>query len=394
MKNAAGQDVEMTVRGGAGSSFADQTIWLQVPDNAVSSPIKVVTFAGQAVMPNNYTLRTVTVSNFATGLNNLGGNVSGMAINSAGTTIYAIIGHAVYTIPTTGTPTPTLLAGNASTSGFENATGSAARFYFPAGLAVDASGNVYVGDSYNHSIRKITSSGVVTSLAGTNTVGYVNGTGTTARFNYPTALVLNSAGTTLYIVDKDNHSIRALNLSNNAVTTYAGDGAEGSTNKRFKTPRSIDIDPQGTLYVTDLNNVVWRLGALSSLSNTVIGGEIGKLGYQDGVFASAQLFRSPSGMSIPKNNATTGGYDIFIADLGNNAIRWRNSSEYGAGATLAGASPSSDGVTIGASGTANGTGVQARFDQPSRIVSTGTANNYTLYVTSGGGTIRKITIVN
>lgn len=388
MKNSSGQDVEMTVRGGAGSSFADQTIWLQVPDNAVSSPIKVVTFAGQAVMPNNYTIRTVTVSNFATGLSNLGNNVFGIALNSTGTTLYALIGHAVYTIPTTGTPTPTLLAGSPSTAGFVNATGSAARFNFPAGLVVDASGNVYVSDTQNHSIRKVTPSGVVTTLAGTNTTGYVNGTGTAARFNNPTGIALYATGNTLYIADTGNHSIRALSLANNAVVTDAGDGTEGSTNGRFKSPRGIDIDPIGNIYVTDLNHVVWILG---NTTHEVVGGTIGTVGYQNGIFATSQLYRSPVSITIPKNNASSGGHDRFVADMGNNAIRWLKGSS---SATIAGPPTSDNGTTAGEAGSANGSGIQARFDEPSRIVSTGTANNYTLYVTSGGGTIRKITIVN
>lgn len=389
MKNTSGQDVEMTYKSTTGSSFSNQRILLQIPENAVSSPIKVVTYAGQATTASNYNLRTVTVTNLAANLNSLGGNVSGLALNATGTTLYAVIGHAIYTISTTNTPTPVLLAGNPSTSGFVNATGNAARFYFPAGLTVDASNNVYVCDFYNHCIRKISSTGVVTTLAGTNTSGFVNGTGTAARFNFPTGIAINSSATTLYITDRDNHAIRALSLSNNAVTTYSGDGSEGSTNKRFKHPRTIDIDPQGNLYVTDLNQVVWRLG---TTANTVIAGSIGIAAYQDGVLVGNQRFRNPMGITIPKNNATTGGYDIFIADVDNNVVRWCKGE--GVGTTIAGAPASTNGTTAGASGITNGSGVQARFEQPSYITSTGTANNYTLYVTSGGNTIRKITVVN
>ncbi len=103
------------------------------------------------------------------------------------------------------------LAGQAGVAGATNAIGTAASFNDPSGVAVDSSGNVYVADYGNHVIRKITSGGVVSVLAGSAGVtGYTNGTGATALFNYPAGVAVNSAGTTVYVADSSNNLIRVI----------------------------------------------------------------------------------------------------------------------------------------------------------------------------------------
>jgi DNA-binding beta-propeller fold protein YncE len=142
-----------------------------------------------------------------------------------------------------------------STSGFSDAT---RLFKQPTGIAIDASGNLYVADCYNHRIRKITSAGVVTTLAGDGYewLGYgglQNGNGTSASFSYPTDVVFHSERNCLYVADKENNVIRKISLSSPyAVTTFAGTagGTSGSSNTgsgSFNKPEGITlIDNSGS----------------------------------------------------------------------------------------------------------------------------------------------------
>jgi sugar lactone lactonase YvrE len=165
----------------------------------------------------------------------------------------------------------TTLAGSANVSGSNDGTGAAARFNDPDGIAVDLSGNVYVADSGNDTIRKVTPAGAVTTLAGSAGVsGSADGVGAAARFNIPTGLAVDSAGT-IYVADSANETIRELALSGQ-VTTVAGltltsGSADGQgTNALFNAPADVAVDANGILYVADnLNNTVRRI-ALTPLS--------------------------------------------------------------------------------------------------------------------------------
>jgi streptogramin lyase len=155
-----------------------------------------------------------------------------------------------------------------------DATGTSARFNAPRGLTVDPSGNVYVTDTGNHTIRKITPAGVVTTIAGSAlNPGYVNGSGVAARFNSPIGIVYvpttaPNIGGMLLITDANNHAIRMLNPNTGMVTTYAGPlpsatngiptaGYVNSTRfgSRFNSPIGITVNPTtGVAYITDTNN--------------------------------------------------------------------------------------------------------------------------------------------
>jgi len=152
----------------------------------------------------------------------------------------------------------TTLAGTGSRGNLDG-TGTAASFYLPGGIAVDASNNVYVSDGgTNTKIRKITPAGVVTTLAGNSTASYADGTGTTARFNNPQGMAIDAAGN-LYIADQNNQRIRAMTLNGLVVTTLAGTGATGfwdgyGPTAVFNYPTDVAIDAAGNLYVSDVNN--------------------------------------------------------------------------------------------------------------------------------------------
>ena len=129
-------------------------------------------------------------------------------------------------------------------------------FKFPTGVAVDSSGNVYVGDTGNHKIRKITPQGVVTTLAG-STQGYADGTGTAARFYNPDGVAVDSSGN-VYVGDTGNNIIRKITPAG-VVSTLAGDGTRGyadgtGTAAKFNRPAGVAVDSSGNVYVADFGN--------------------------------------------------------------------------------------------------------------------------------------------
>src|SRR5439155_781945 len=143
--------------------------------------------------------------------------------------------------------------------GSADGTGSGARFNQPSGLAVDSVGNVYVADSGNHTIRKITSAGLVTTFAGTaGQSGSADATGSAARFNHPDGLAVDGAGN-VYVADDWNYSIRKI-TSARLVTTLAGTAGQGGSNDgagvlaRFVWPVGMASDSVGNVYVSDNGN--------------------------------------------------------------------------------------------------------------------------------------------
>ena len=148
----------------------------------------------------------------------------------------------------------TTVAGQAGTSGFVDGTGNAARFTGPRAVAVDAAGVVYIAD--NTTIRRMTPAGAVTTIAGLGgSFGGNDGTGTNARFNNPQGLAVDSAGTTIYVADTNNHDIRSI-TSGNVVTRISGcQGCFGGESwGRFNQPAGIAVDSRGSLYVADSRN--------------------------------------------------------------------------------------------------------------------------------------------
>jgi sugar lactone lactonase YvrE len=166
------------------------------------------------------------------------------------------------------------LAGTAGAFGSANGTGAAAQFNFPVAVAVDASGNVYVADGFNNTIRKVTAAGVVTTLAGTPGVtGSADGTGAAAQFNLPQGVAVDASGN-VYVSDGGNSTIRRITAAG-VVTTLAGvagtpGGLDGTgPTAEFNTPYGIAVDASGNLYVADSLNGTLRKGSLPPVAPTI-----------------------------------------------------------------------------------------------------------------------------
>jgi hypothetical protein len=212
---------------------------------------------------------------------------SGVATDSAGNVYVADSGvwtgglgetdfgnHVIRKITPTGVVTT--LAGTAGMSGSGDGIGAAARFNTPLGVATDSAGNVYAADTYNSTIRKITSAGVVTTLAGTaGMTGSSDGTGAAARFNYPTSVAVDVAGN-VYVADTRNDIIRKITPAG-AVTTLAGmaginGGSDGTgAAARFDSPSGVAADSAGNVYVADTNNSTIRKITPAGVVTTVVG---------------------------------------------------------------------------------------------------------------------------
>lgn len=210
------------------------------------------------------------------------------------------------------------LAGNVGVTGSADGTGKEAEFDLPSGIAVDDAGNIYVADSNNQSIRKITPAGVVTTLAGAaGSPGSTDGSGSSARFSGPQGVAVDETGN-VYVADTNNQTIRKISPTG-LVTTLAGTaGVSGSTDgvgtvARFKYPFNLAVDGSGNVYVADVWNSTIRKITSAGLVST-IAGNTGNLGLSDGL-GDAALFSGPRAVAVDREG------NLYVADSGNNSIR-------------------------------------------------------------------------
>ena len=212
----------------------------------------------------------------------------------------------------------TTLAGFAGESGATNGPAAQARFTSPLGVAATANGTLYIADSGNHLIRKLAPDGTVSTFAGDeDNFGSNDGVGTAARFNTPVGLALDALGN-LFVADANNHTIRKI-TPDGTVTTFAGlAGADGSADgmgaaARFSKPAELALDRNSNLFVADaFTHTIRKVTPAGEVST--ISGATGEDGASDGANRTARFF-NPYGLAVsPKGN-------LFVTDTYNQTIR-------------------------------------------------------------------------
>jgi sugar lactone lactonase YvrE len=327
----------------------------------------------------------------------------GIALGTDGTLYVAdFTDDTVVQVNSSGVTSP--FAGSTGVIGAANGQGPAASFDNPDSVAVDTAGNVYVADYDNNSIRMITPSGAVSTIAGggngptpastgTPPAGFLDGPGATALFSGPSGIVFDPITGNLFVADAINGAIRMISLPSYAVTTIAGgggtqgaisygtlgfkDGTGGSAGTAlFFVPFGIAVDGSGNLYVADtFNHAIRKIAAGTYAVSTLAGGGGGNAtntegtpGYANGS-AAAALFKKPFQVAVD------GSGNVFVADTGNAVIR-----EISAGTVslFAGTAPTAGPVSV--VGNTDGAPGVATFGSPQDVIVTGSGAAETLYV--------------
>ncbi|MDR1250825.1 MAG: hypothetical protein LBK62_01535 [Treponema sp.] len=257
-------------------------------------------------------------------------------------------------------------AGDGAMGGFADGPAATAQFNGPRGVAVDDAGNVYVADADNHRIRKITPTGMVSTLAGSGTIGgFADGPGTAAQFNEPAGVALDGAGN-LYVADTSNHCIRKIVIASRVVSTLAGSATSGVADgtgaaAQFTFPRGVAADNAGNLYVADTGSQRIRKIVIATQEVTTLAGST--YGYVNGTGTAAQ-FNGPYGVT------TDDAGNLYVADTSNHCIR-KIVIASRVVTTFAG-----NGAAVPAYGYADGIGTAARFYNPDSVALDGVGNIY------------------
>ena len=306
-----------------------------VPSPSGSPRAVVTTFAGGRF---GYVDGQVSAARLG-GATGLGFDANGLLLLTTGATVATVSPDALVTT-IAGSQTPRF--------GYRDGTGPRARFNATVAVACDREGNAYILDVPNDVIRKVTTTGLVTTLAGkANTPGYRDGTGAGARFRNPEGIVFAPDGN-LYVTDLPG-SVRRVTTAG-VVTTIAGAKLSGYADgsgkaARFNQPHGITCDPDGNLYVADTVNAVIRK-VTPDVTVTTIAGKPGVAKWRDGSRTTARLKQ-------PFSIARDASGDLFVSD-------WTD--------TIRMVRPDGSIVTIAGkpytNGSANGTGSAARFKEP------------------------------
>ena len=303
--------------------------------------------------------------------------IAGVALDGAGN-IYISDGwnHRVRKVNTAGIITT--IAGN-GTQGYigDNIPAKDARLYYPGALAVDAAGNLYIADTYNYRVRKVTAAGIITTVVGTG--GYGNGgdggLATAAQLGSVGGLAFDGQGN-LYLSDVSNHRVRKVTpagiitaVGGNAQYGFGGDGAL-ATSAMLANPAGIALDAAGNLYIADSKNNRVRKVTAGGIISTVAGATHFS---GDGEAATGALLQYHNDVALD------GSGNLYVADRGNHRIR--KVAPSGVISTVAGNG------TYTYSGD-NGLATAAGFSYPACIAVDGEGN---LYVTDSGR-IRKVSL--
>jgi len=266
----------------------------------------------------------------------------------------------------------TVVAGS-DTAGLVNGIGKSVKFNHPFGLTVDANGNLYIADLGNNVIRKMDTTGLVSTFAGVGGAkGNLNAVDSLSTFNKPFGVAADPAGN-IYVADAGNNQIRMIGATTGMVSTFAGTGVVGASNVAdsvsFNSPLGVAVDGSGNVYVADYENNLIRKVTPAGVVSTLAGS--GAKGADDGLDTAA-TFNLPEALAVD----ATG--NVYVVDNGNDLIRKVTPS--GQVTTFAGS---------GQPGRNDGMGTAASFNSPFGIAIDANGN---LYVAdSGNNLIRKIT---
>jgi trimeric autotransporter adhesin len=216
------------------------------------------------------------------------------------------------------------IAGHGTISGYggDEGPGTAAYLNFPEMVAVDKTGNVYVTDASNNRIRKIDTTGIITTIAGIGTGAYSgdNGPATLAELYYPTGIVVDTSTGTIYIGDANNNAVRKIDTSG-IITTFAGTGVMGysgngglATSAKLNQPQGVTIDTAGTVYISDGGNNVIRKVNTAAIISTYVGRHSAGFSGDGGPAFLARIF-NPPGITVD----VTG--NLYIAEYYNSRVR-------------------------------------------------------------------------
>jgi sugar lactone lactonase YvrE len=254
---------------------------------------------------------------------------SAIVFDAAGNLYFVETGnHVVRKVTSAGIVTT--VAGN-GVQGFsgDNGPATAAALDSPAGLALDSTGDLFIADSHNHRIREVSSAtGTITTIAGTGAPGFSGdgGPATAARLDLPTALALDAAGD-VYVADTNNHRVRRITAATGAIATVAGNGIEAfagdngpATSASIDSPNGLALDSSGNLTIADTHNGrVRRVSAATGLISTVAGagvvaGNVQSFGGDNGPATAA-------GLALPRGLTLDSAGNLYFADSANHRIR-------------------------------------------------------------------------